>query len=130
MTKETSKKLILMRDNMLSFWCPGCDESHSIRYGAGGWAWNCNAESPTITPSVRVRSGHHAGHYKKGDQCWCTYNKEFPPEPGQRVFACQCCHSFITDGRIQFLGDCTHAMAGQTVCLPDFPEKDGTGEQK
>ncbi|MGT2429227.1 hypothetical protein ACU4HD_11865 [Cupriavidus basilensis] len=24
------------------------------------------------------------------------------------------CHSFVTDGHIQFLGDCTHALAGQT----------------
>ncbi len=31
------------------------------------------------------------------------------------------CHSFLTDGRIQFLDDCTHAMAGQTVDLPSFP---------
>ena len=31
------------------------------------------------------------------------------------------CHTFVTDGRIQFLGDCTHALAGQTVDLPDWP---------
>ncbi len=30
------------------------------------------------------------------------------------------CHSFITDGRIQFLSDCTHRLAGQTVEIPDF----------
>jgi hypothetical protein len=30
------------------------------------------------------------------------------------------CHSFVTDGRIQFLNDCTHSLAGQTVDLPDF----------
>jgi len=30
------------------------------------------------------------------------------------------CHSFVTDGRIQFLTDCTHALAGQTVDIPDF----------
>jgi hypothetical protein len=29
------------------------------------------------------------------------------------------CHSFVTDGKIQFLGDCTHALAGQTVELPE-----------
>jgi len=27
------------------------------------------------------------------------------------------CHSFVTDGRIQFLADSTHALAGQTVDL-------------
>jgi hypothetical protein len=29
---------------------------------------------------------------------------------------------FVTDGRIQFLGDCTHALAGQTVDLPDWED--------
>lgn len=31
------------------------------------------------------------------------------------------CHSFVRDGRIQFLGDCTHELAGKTVDLPDWP---------
>ena len=31
------------------------------------------------------------------------------------------CHHFIRDGKIQFLGDCTHALRGQTVDLPDIP---------
>jgi len=30
------------------------------------------------------------------------------------------CHSFITDGKIQFLSDCTHHLAGQTVDLNDI----------
>ena len=30
------------------------------------------------------------------------------------------CHSFVREGRIEFLSDCTHALAGQTVELPDF----------
>jgi hypothetical protein len=40
------------------------------------------------------------------------------------------CHSFITDGQIQFLGDCTHPMAGQTVPIPKWPwpSDDGDGE--
>ena len=29
------------------------------------------------------------------------------------------CHSFVVDGRIQFLGDCTHPLANQTVELLD-----------
>ena len=32
------------------------------------------------------------------------------------------CHSFITDGRIQYLGDCTHPLAGQTLDLPNWEE--------
>ncbi len=30
------------------------------------------------------------------------------------------CHSFVTDGRIQFLSDCTHPLAGQTVDIPEW----------
>lgn len=30
------------------------------------------------------------------------------------------CHSFITDGKIQYLSDCFHELAGQTVDLPEI----------
>jgi hypothetical protein len=30
------------------------------------------------------------------------------------------CHSYVTNGRIQFLSDCHHSLAGQTVELPDW----------
>jgi hypothetical protein len=30
------------------------------------------------------------------------------------------CHSFVRDGCIQFYADSTHALAGQTVELPDW----------
>ena len=66
--------------------------------GAGPrWGWNGDAEKPTFTPSVLVR-------YNWSD--------------GERV-----CHSFVTDGQIQFLGDCTHALAGQTVDIPAWEEE-------
>jgi hypothetical protein len=32
------------------------------------------------------------------------------------------CHSFVTDGKIEFLNDSTHKLAGQTVPLPDMPD--------
>ncbi len=36
------------------------------------------------------------------------------------VHAIPYCHSFITDGRIAFEADSKHALAGQTVDLPEF----------
>ena len=30
------------------------------------------------------------------------------------------CHSFVRDGKIQFLNDCTHELKGQTVSLEPF----------
>jgi hypothetical protein len=35
------------------------------------------------------------------------------------------CHSFIVDGKIQFLSDCTHKLAGQTVDIPDWNSRLG-----
>jgi hypothetical protein len=35
------------------------------------------------------------------------------------------CHSFVRDGQIQFLGDCTHALKGQTVERPEWPHAPG-----
>lgn len=82
----------------LFFRCPGCDNRvHSIHYGRpGDWGFNGNVDAPTFTPSVLVR--HPWG-----------------PEQIQVV-----CHSFVVDGKIQFLGDCTHALKGKHVDLPDF----------
>lgn len=35
------------------------------------------------------------------------------------------CHSFVRDGQIQFLGDCTHKLANQTVPIADWPYAKG-----
>lgn len=32
------------------------------------------------------------------------------------------CHCFIRNGMIEFLTDCTHNLAGQTVPMVDLPE--------
>jgi len=115
----------ILRDtdnNGMMFWCPGCKTSHRIQHGEGTgprWGWNGSTDKPTFTPSVLVRTGHYVPGHQPGT-CWCTYNAEHPDEPDP--FTCQVCHSFVTDGHIQFLSDCTHSLAGQNVPLPDFPE--------
>ena len=115
-----SRRLRNVQGGSLAFWCPGCDEAHVV---TSGWTWNGNAESPTFQPSVLVRSGHFVpGHV--GPECWCTYNRQHADNPAP--FKCRVCHSFVTDGCIQFLSDCTHGLAGQTVPLPDFPHGEPT----
>jgi hypothetical protein len=108
---------------MLLFWCPGCNQAHGITVNGQGrplWTWNGDADNPTFAPSVLVRTGHYASHFKDGvDSCWCTYNSEHPDEPAG--FSCKICHSFVRKGQIEFLSDCTHALAGRTVPLPEFP---------
>lgn len=109
------RKLRVGDGNRLLFRCPGCDELHVVQHGAGDgprWGYNGNPDAPTFTPSILVRgtvpiTDDQRDRIMAGEKI----------EPVPRV-----CHSFVTDGRIQFLGDCTHGLAGQTVELPDFDQ--------
>lgn len=121
---QSSGKLDILADGYVGFNCPGCGEIHIIAVApaANGtprpvWGYNGNPAAPTFTPSILARSGHHMDGGMK--ECWCTYEARFKR---QSPFKCGVCHSFVTDGQIQFLGDCTHALAGQTVPLPDWSE--------
>ena len=80
------------------FMCPGCGKIHQFWErsddGSPAWKWNGDFEKPMVHPSVKVTT-------------------KFPDRT-------DICHSFITSGRIQFLDDCTHALRGQTVELPDI----------
>jgi len=91
------------------FLCPGCDDYHACRVGhvAGHpcWGFNGDLESPTLTPSVKVT-------YPANPDA----DDDFAEWRTERI-----CHSFVAAGRIQFLSDCTHALAGQTVDLPEIP---------
>ena len=97
---------------LVAFRCPACQDSHAINTNT--WTWNGSLELPTFSPSVLVR-----GNQWPEDE-YPEYHKAAHAgvAPGDDTV----CHSFVTDGRIQFLGDCTHALAGQTVDLPPWRE--------
>lgn len=120
------RKLRLCEGGVVMFRCPGCGEAHAVNVAPAAdgtprpvWGFNNSGDAPTFTPSVLVRTGHFVPGYEDKKNCWCTYNAEHPDEPDR--FECRVCHSFVTDGRIEFLSDCTHALAGQAVELPDYP---------
>jgi len=76
------------------FHCPGCGHGHPFEVNApngAGWTWNGSMDKPTFRPSLLCNAG-----------------------------STTVCHSYVTDGRIEFLSDCHHALAGQTVDLPDW----------
>jgi hypothetical protein len=107
----------------VSFWCPGCDEPHAIAVHpapSAVWRYNEDPNKPTFSPSILMRSGHFVPG-QEGRNCWCTYEERTGNTLPKGV-GCSVCHSFVTDGRIQFLGDCTHALAGQTVDIPEWPK--------
>ena len=105
-------KVSLASDNYLLFHCPGCETNHGIPVdGSRGWTWNRDVEKPTVTPSIAV----HLTLYGPDKLAFSKYDGPFPCEKAKGL-----CHSYVTDGRIQFLGDCTHALAGQTIDLPEY----------
>lgn len=75
------------------FLCPGCDAPHNV----------------IIDPS-------------RGRPCWTWNGSMDRPtfEPFVLVAGTFRCHSFVKDGRIQFLADSDHPLAGQTVDLPEL----------
>ena len=102
--------------------CPGCGDNHVIPTLGDPplWTFNGSMVKPTFWPSLLVTSGHYVGNKPMGN-CWCDYAARFPGER-QPHFKCYRCHSYIKDGRMEFLNDCTHHLAGQTVDLPPCPE--------
>ena len=107
--------LRILEGGLLAFWCDGCRTTHAVN---SGWKFNGDFERPTFEPSVLVQVGCKSPRHKSGDPCWCTYNAEHPNDPVR--YRCETCHSFVTNGQIQYLGDCTHALKGQTVPLRAF----------
>lgn len=90
------------------FFCPACECGHGFRtkdfpapedmtdeekeWFKSKWEFNGDMDKPTIKPSLSI--AEHEGGYK--------------------------CHFFVTNGMIEFLDDCTHDLAGQTVEIPSF----------
>lgn len=95
------------------FWCAGCNTHHAIN--PKGWTWNGDTERPTFSPSVLVRGSVLTA------EGLAMVDRHEPPPDGQYPSRDTVCHSFVRDGQIQYLTDCTHALAGQTVPLEDLP---------
>lgn len=76
--------------------CPGCRDVHAVGVGGDsasgmGWTWNGSMTAPTFSPSILKSGG-----------------------------AGPTCHSFVRDGMVEFLADCGHELAGQSVrMLPE-----------
>ena len=81
------------------FWCPGCKHAHGFKTSGHGavWTFNGDMEKPTVSPSILTNGNYH------------LINPDAPR-----------CHLFLRDGNLEFLSDCSHDLAGQTVPLEDF----------
>ncbi len=77
----------------IAIFCPACKMTHA--FDLVRWQFNGNYKSPTFTPSMLVNG-----------------KIDLKKHPNMKR-----CHSFVTDGKIKYLGDCTHDMKNQTVEL-------------
>lgn len=78
---------------MYMFWDVGLQQPNAFCIRENrGWSWNGDFDKPTVTPSVLLAIGNERSHL------------------------------FIRNGKIQYLSDCTHHLAGQTIEMIDFPE--------
>lgn len=100
------------RYKAIQLWCPGCEftvNPDEPKHGGLNmlpvegdetkrptWSWNGDLVKVGLEPSVLTRS-------KRGDT-------EFV------------CHSFLRNGQWQFLADCTHELANQTVPMLPLPD--------
>lgn len=105
---QISSRLKSVEDG-IAHYCPGCNEMHVFaidkpNYSGAKWTWDGNLESPTCKPSMNIRIN-------------MPDMKGYCPTAGSSQ-----CHYFLTSGQIQFGGDCTHDLKGQTVPLPILPE--------
>jgi hypothetical protein len=104
--------LRIIEGGQVGFWCQGCNHVHVIPISSGvnDWQFNGDYDKPTFNPSVLVRYRHPKGHT----------NENPAPLGYEGEYVEDICHSFVRDGQIQFLADCKHALAGQTVALKPF----------
>ena len=93
--------------------CPACECGHCFYTECDDkpkWTFDGNLEEPTFHPSMLVRGKRHITD-EEAARIMAGEKLDIPD---------QCCHSFVRDGKIQFLVDCTHKLAGQTVELPQI----------
>lgn len=88
----------------VAHYCVACKGMHNFsvkrpNYLSQRWTWNENIIAPTFFPSM---------HIVVRDM--------------RKPKFMQSCHYWLRSGRVEFLRDSTHSMAGITISLPVLPE--------
>lgn len=80
-------EFIQLEDN-LTVWLVWCSMCRTHHpYDSGRWTFNGDYDNPTFRESMLVKREGYV------------------------------CHSYVTDGMIQYLPDCTHELKGKTIPL-------------
>jgi hypothetical protein len=104
--------------------CPGCKCGHGLRVGQSdgpNWKFNGSMERPTFEPSLLIQGRDFTAKGRAEYEAWAAAGYPRPDGLPKKFESMDTvCHSFILDGKIQFLSDCTHELRGRTVTLEDF----------
>ena len=106
------------------FFCPGCKYRHDVhvyepRSNGARWGFNENLDKPSFTPSIHIKTGMYAGQELVDENDLVKYPDAIEWNDFIKKHS-TVCHSFVTDGYIEFLGDCTHELKGQKVEIPEI----------
>lgn len=87
--------------------CPVCKWHEFPKVGKSGasWSFNGNYEKPTFTPSMNEAVGPF-------------------PEGSQWAGQIRRCHFVLTDGKLNFCGDCSHELSGRQRDLESFSQEE------
>ena len=107
---QVSPQLRSVENGGHSHYCPGCREIHLI---PGTWTFNGNYNSPSFSPSVKISGVKRVIENGEWVGGWQTDSNSNPIP--------YVCHYFLHAGQLNYCADSTHALAGQTVPLPDLP---------
>lgn len=91
----------------LGWWCPGCKGAHFVHVEKPNqknalWRYSGDAYAPSFHPSVWIKVGPWSDGFKTHE-------------------ARSICHCWVKNGQIEFLSDCAHDLAGQTVPMVPWP---------
>lgn len=81
------------------WYCPACEEMQPL---PDSWTFDGNLELPTFSPSFKHE--------------WDQGPLDPRRKPGHYI-----CHYIVTNGQVAYCSDSTHALAGQTIPMPDLP---------
>jgi hypothetical protein len=90
-------KMRLCEGELYIHWCPGCKMAHGIDVGV---------------------PNRYTGAQ------WTFNHDPISPTFSPSINIVGQCHYFIREGKIEFCSDSQHKLAGQTVDLPDFFDRE------
>lgn len=115
-----AKAKIQVTSEAFVVFCPACNTTHA--FPRDNHSFNESEQKPTLYPGLRLATKYTAppeskpadmepGDYAKAVKAHGERHDE--ADPTQTI-----CHLIVNNGEIQYLGDCTHKMVGQTIDLP------------